>query len=40
MPVRPMLYGFGDVDNPRQDTVELVEEMVVDYITDVVFCPF
>lgn len=31
-----MLYGFGDVENPRQDTVELVEEMVVEYIGDVV----
>ena len=31
-----MLYGFGDVENPRQDTVELVEEMVVEYISDVV----
>ena len=34
--VYPMLYGFGDVENPRQDTVELVEELVVEYIGDVV----
>jgi transcription initiation factor TFIID subunit 13 len=29
-----MLFGFGDSDNPRQDTVELVEELVVEYLTD------
>lgn len=34
--VRPMLYGFGDSENPRQDTVELVEELVIEYISDVV----
>lgn len=31
-----MLYGFGDVENPRQDTIELVEDMVVEYISDLV----
>lgn len=31
-----MLYGFGDSANPRQDTVELVEDLVIDYITDIV----
>lgn len=32
--LRPMLYGFGDVPNPLPETVELVEELVVDYVTD------
>lgn len=35
--VRPLLYGFGDNESPRQDTVELVEELVVEYITNVVW---
>jgi len=34
--VRLMMYGFGDVENPRADTVDLVDEMVTDYITEVV----
>lgn len=31
-----MLFGFGDAENPRQDTVELVEDLVVEYVTDIV----
>jgi hypothetical protein len=31
-----MLYGFGDVPNPLPETVELVEELVTDYVTDLV----
>lgn len=31
------MYGFGDAESPRQDTVELLDEMVVDYITDIVY---
>lgn len=34
--VRPMMFGFGDAENPRQDSVELVEELVIEYLTDVV----
>lgn len=34
--VKPMLYGFGDDKNPRDDTVEIVEEIVVKYIVDLV----
>lgn len=30
------MYGFGDVENPRPDTVELLEDLVIDYITDIV----
>jgi transcription initiation factor TFIID subunit 13 len=29
-----MMYGFGDVRNPRPDSVELLEDMVLEYITD------
>ncbi|RKP27560.1 transcription initiation factor IID, 18kDa subunit, partial [Syncephalis pseudoplumigaleata] len=32
--VRLMMYGFGDVPHPDMDTVNVLEEMVVDYITD------
>ena len=34
--VRPMMYGFGDDANPRQDSVELVEELMLEYLTQVV----
>ncbi|XP_049410230.1 transcription initiation factor TFIID subunit 13-like [Solanum stenotomum] len=29
-----MMYGFGDVINPIPETVALVEDIVVDYVTD------
>ncbi|CAG8451046.1 6858_t:CDS:2 [Ambispora leptoticha] len=29
-----LMYGFGDVPNPAPDTVNVLEEMVIDYITD------
>ncbi|RKP08704.1 transcription initiation factor IID, 18kD subunit-domain-containing protein [Thamnocephalis sphaerospora] len=32
--LRLMMYGFGDVANPDHDTVNVLEEMVVDYISD------
>lgn len=30
------MFGFGDEQVPRADSVRLVEEMVLDYITSVV----
>ncbi|KAI9599272.1 transcription initiation factor IID, 18kD subunit-domain-containing protein [Syncephalis fuscata] len=32
--LRLMMFGFGDVPHPDLDTVNVLEEMVVDYITD------
>lgn len=32
--IKIMLYAFGDVQTPRQDTAELLEEMVTQYIAD------
>ncbi|KAJ3299609.1 Transcription initiation factor TFIID subunit 13 [Borealophlyctis nickersoniae] len=29
-----LMYGFGDVTNPAQDTVELMEEMLMIYFAD------
>ncbi|KAG9287257.1 hypothetical protein G9A89_008887 [Geosiphon pyriformis] len=29
-----LMYGFGDVPNPASDTVNVLEEMVIDYITE------
>eukprot|EP00740_Mantoniella_antarctica_P018798 CAMPEP_0198680962 /NCGR_PEP_ID=MMETSP1468-20131203/5864_1 /TAXON_ID=1461545 /ORGANISM="Mantoniella sp, Strain CCMP1436" /LENGTH=175 /DNA_ID=CAMNT_0044421985 /DNA_START=37 /DNA_END=564 /DNA_ORIENTATION=+ len=29
-----MMYGFGDTGDPLQETVELVEDMTLDYITN------
>jgi hypothetical protein len=37
MLVRPMMYGFGDDPVPRTDTTELLEEMVIEYLTDIVY---
>ncbi|KAL0916313.1 hypothetical protein M5K25_013814 [Dendrobium thyrsiflorum] len=31
-----MMYGFGDDPNPLPETVALVEDIVVEYITDLV----
>jgi transposase len=31
-----MMYGFGDDPAPRADSVDLVEDMVVEYLTDIV----
>jgi len=33
--IRCQLYGFGDDPNPYTETVNLVEELVIQYITDV-----
>eukprot|EP00898_Chlorokybus_atmophyticus_P000215 jgi/Chlat1/1194/Chrsp115S01670 len=32
--LRLMMYGFGDDPQPLQESVDLVEELVVDYLTD------
>ncbi|KAJ1687657.1 hypothetical protein LUZ63_019047 [Rhynchospora breviuscula] len=32
-----MMYGFGDDANPLPETVALVEDIVVEYITDLVY---
>jgi hypothetical protein len=35
------MYGFGDDRNPANDTVNVMEEILIEYITDVVrFCPY
>lgn len=39
-PVRNLMFGFGDDRNPSNDTVNVMEEILVEYIADVVgvFC--
>lgn len=32
--LRMMLYGFGDVENPRADTVDLVEDLTQRYLAE------
>ncbi len=32
-----MMYGFGDDPQPYAESVELLEDLVVQYITDMVF---
>lgn len=29
----PLIYAFGDVPTPRPDTVALVEQLTIDYLT-------
>lgn len=29
-----MLYGFGDVEQPREDTVELVEDYMMEFMKE------
>lgn len=33
--VAPMMYGFGD-ENPAADTVSVMEELLIEHITDIV----
>ena len=33
--VRNLMYGFGDDRNPSSDTVNVLEEILIEYITDV-----
>jgi hypothetical protein len=34
--VRNLMYGFGDDRNPAPDTVGVMEEILIEYIVDVV----
>eukprot|EP00850_Spirogloea_muscicola_P010551 SM000062S19937 [mRNA] locus=s62:497736:498656:+ [translate_table: standard] len=34
--VRLMMYGFGDDPDPAPETVELVEDILVEYITEMI----
>lgn len=34
--LRQMMYGFGDDEDPLAETVELMEDIVIEYITDMV----
>ena len=36
VPVRNLMFGFGDDRNPSNDTVNVMEEILVEYIADVV----
>ena len=39
--VKNLMYGFGDDRNPASDTVNVMEEILIEYITDVVrYLPF
>jgi len=31
----PMMYGFGDAAQPNKETIELMEELLVDYIAEI-----
>ncbi|KAI0665176.1 transcription initiation factor IID 18 kDa subunit, partial [Cubamyces menziesii] len=33
--VRNLMYGFGDDRNPANDTVNVMEEILIEYIVDV-----
>ncbi|KAF9581022.1 hypothetical protein BGW38_002113 [Lunasporangiospora selenospora] len=33
-PVKQLMYGFGDVPNPSNDAVGVLEEMLIEYLTD------
>jgi len=37
--VRSLMYGFGDDHNPANDAVNVMEEILIEYITDVVSVP-
>lgn len=31
------MYGFGDVANPAADSIAVMDDLVIDYITEMVF---
>lgn len=31
-----MMYGFGDDENPYTESVDVLEDLVIDFITDMV----
>lgn len=37
--VRNLMYGFGDDRNPANDSVNVMEEILIEYIVDVVRSP-
>ena len=34
--VRCMMYGFGDDQNPYSETVDLLEDLVIEFISEMV----
>lgn len=32
-----MMYGFGDDQNPYSESVDLLEDLVIDYVNEMVF---
>lgn len=38
--VKTMLYAFGDVANPVKETADLLEEIVTNFIADIVCISF
>lgn len=34
--VKSMMYGFGDDENPYQESVEIIEDLVVHFIQNMV----
>lgn len=33
-----MMYGFGDDQNPYTESVDLLEDLVIEFITEIVSC--
>ena len=38
--VRCMMYGFGDDQNPYSESVDMLEDLVVEFITEMVLVLF
>ena len=36
--VRCMMYGFGDDQNPYSESVDMLEDLVIEFITEMVNC--
>lgn len=37
--VRCMMYGFGDDQNPYTESVDILEDLVIEFITEMVSQP-
>ena len=38
--LKGIMYGFGDVENPDQESVELLQEYVIEYIQNIAYAAF
>lgn len=33
--VKPLMYGFGDIENPETESLELLEQYIIEYVQNI-----